>query len=136
MANEIVRRLRSNMTVDEKKLWHELRDLRRQGFHFRRQAPIDHLIVDFVCMRSRRVVEVDGAQHHTLEGRKLDAARDAHLTWRGFKVVRFTNGEVSLTLEGVMLEVMAELGLAERPPDSYDGWIPPTPDPSPQGGGE
>lgn len=125
MANENARRLRRNMTVDEQKLWRELRELRSLGFHFRRQAPIDHLIVDFLCNRALLVVEVDGVQHHTEEGRMRDAARDAHLAWRGYKVVRFTNGEVTHTLDGVVLEIMAELGLVERPPDTYKGWVPP-----------
>ena len=59
MANETARRLRRDMTVDERKLWNELRDLRRIGFHFRRQAPIGRYIVDFVCFSRRLVVEVD-----------------------------------------------------------------------------
>ena len=125
MANEIARRLRREMTVDERKLWSELRDLRKLGYHFRRQAPIDHLIVDFLCHRAMLVIEVDGVQHLSEEGCLRDSARDAHLAWRGFKVIRFTNGEVTHTLEGVMLEILAELGLAERPPPSYAGWAPP-----------
>ena len=123
MANEMARRLRREMTIDETKLWSELRDLRRVGFHFRRQAPIDDYIVDFLCNRALLVIEVDGVQHHTNEGRKKDVARDAHLAWRGYKVLRFTNGEVTHTLDGVMLEILAELGLAERPPESYRGWF-------------
>jgi very-short-patch-repair endonuclease len=35
------------LTDTEKKLWWRLRMLKREGFHFRRQVPIDHLIVDF-----------------------------------------------------------------------------------------
>jgi very-short-patch-repair endonuclease len=113
MANARARALRKRLTLNEERLWKELRELRRQGVHFRRQVPIDHLIVDFACFRRRLVIEVDGVQHHTAEGRWHDAARDAHLAWRGFKVRRFTNGEVTETLEGVIREIMAEVGLVE-----------------------
>jgi hypothetical protein len=44
MANEHARRLRSNVTDAEKKLWWRLRVLKREGFHFRPQVPIDHLM--------------------------------------------------------------------------------------------
>ena len=39
-----------------------------------------------------------------------DAARDADLVWRSFKVLRFRNSDVRESLEGVMLEVLAALG--------------------------
>ncbi len=111
MANETARRLRRDMTVDERKLWNELRDLRRIGFHFRRQAPIGRYIVDFVCFSRRLVIEVDGVQHHSDEGRRHDAIRDAFLKAEGFKVLRFSNGDVTNTPEGVMMEILRELGV-------------------------
>ncbi|HEU5016343.1 MAG TPA: DUF559 domain-containing protein [Pseudolabrys sp.] len=57
-----------NQTDVERKLWWRLRTLKRDGFHFRRQVPIDHLIVDFACYSARLVVEVDGGQHNWDEG--------------------------------------------------------------------
>jgi very-short-patch-repair endonuclease len=111
MANQIARHLRKNETIAEKKLWKELRNLRRQGYHFRRQAPIDAFIVDFACLSHRFVIEVDGIQHDTELGRKKDAARDAHLNWQGFTLLRFTNGEVAENIEGVIAEVLASLGV-------------------------
>jgi very-short-patch-repair endonuclease len=115
MANEVARKLRKSMTVDETKLWQELRELRRQGMHFRRQAPIGRYIVDFACLSKRLVIEVDGVQHQAPEGRTKDAVRDAWLQGQGFTVLRFTNGEVTETRDGVMLEIMAAVGLVERP---------------------
>jgi very-short-patch-repair endonuclease len=47
MANQTARRLRKNETIAEKQLWRELRQLRAQGYHFRRQHPIEGYIVDF-----------------------------------------------------------------------------------------
>jgi len=49
MANETARKLRSAMTRQEIKLWLHLRELRKLGFHFRRQVPIKGFIVDFAC---------------------------------------------------------------------------------------
>ena len=77
MANARARRFRKRPTIGEMRLWKELRQLWRQGYHFRRQAPIDPYIVDFACFTQRLIIEVDGVQHDTAQGRKADAARDA-----------------------------------------------------------
>jgi hypothetical protein len=61
------------------------------GFKFRRQAPVGPYIVDFVCLEARLVVEVDGGQH---AGSELDRVRDAWLEARGFRMLRFWDGEV------------------------------------------
>ena len=110
MANARARHLRKNQTVGERRLWKELRKLRWQGYHFRKQAPIEGYIVDFACFSQRLVIEVDGIQHEVPAAMLRDSARDAHLAWLGFKVLRFTNGHVSQELEGVMLEILAALG--------------------------
>jgi very-short-patch-repair endonuclease len=52
MANERARQLRKHQTVAETKLWRELRKLRWQGYHFRRQAPIATYIVDLLASRN------------------------------------------------------------------------------------
>lgn len=114
MANELARQLRKNPTIAEARLWDELRELRRQGYHFRRQVPLGSYIVDFACLDQRLIVEVDGYQHLSGEGAAKDAARDAHLAWRGFKVLRFTNADVSDKLDGVVLEILAALGAMVR----------------------
>ena len=40
MADANARRLRQSMTPQEIKVWSQLRLLRPQGLHFRRQAPL------------------------------------------------------------------------------------------------
>ena len=60
MANESSRKLRKNMTRHEVRLWLRLRELRKLGFHFRRQASIKSFVVDFACYHPRVVVELDG----------------------------------------------------------------------------
>jgi very-short-patch-repair endonuclease len=125
MANERARQLRSNSTNAERKLWRFFRALKSQGFHFRRQVPIDHLIVDFACYSARLVIEVDAGQHNTASGQRVDAARDAHLREQGFRILRFWNNDVIGNIEGVAREIQTALAVNA-----------PTPIPSPQGGGE
>ena len=115
MANAGARHLRKHQTIGETRLWKELRKLRQQGFHFRRQAPVDTYIVDFACFSQRLIIELDGVQHERPRARVADAARDADLFWRGFKVLRFRNDEVRDSMHGVMLEVLAALGAVEKP---------------------
>jgi very-short-patch-repair endonuclease len=110
MANQTARTLRKKETIAEKRFWRQLRTLRVQGHHFRRQVPIDSFIVDFACYSHRLVIEVDGIQHDTDEGLKRDASRDAHLRWQGFTILRFRNGDVAQNTESVMAEVLASLG--------------------------
>ena len=114
MATAVARQLRKWPTIGETLLWKELRELRRQGYHFRWQAPIDKYIVDFACFPQRLVIEVDGVQHRETAARRADAARDADLSWRGFKLLRFRNDEVHDSMHGVMLEVLAALGAIEK----------------------
>jgi adenine-specific DNA-methyltransferase len=115
VANQIARHLRKHQTIAETKLWKELRKLRHHGYHFRRQAPISNYIVDFACLAQKVIIEVDGIQHDEPEARMADAARDADLVWRSFRVLRFRNSDIRESLEGVMLEVLAALGAVERP---------------------
>jgi very-short-patch-repair endonuclease len=89
MANQRARALRTNQTDTERKQWRELRQFKPRGFHFRRQVPIDHFIVDFACYSARLVIEVDGGQHNFAEGVRADEQRDAHLRERGFACCDF-----------------------------------------------
>jgi len=83
--------------------------LKKQGFHFRRQVPIDHLIVDFACMSQRLVIEVDGGQHGMSKGKESDLKRDTYLSDQGFRVLRFWNNDVLNNRDGVMLRVLEVL---------------------------
>lgn len=48
-------------------------------------------ILDFVFIEHKIGIEVDGAEHYTLTGRKKDAARDEWLSKRGWKILRMSN---------------------------------------------
>jgi very-short-patch-repair endonuclease len=97
------------MTPQEVRLWVQLKYLNRQGFHFRRQAPIDRYIVDFVEFGQRLVIEVDGSQHGFEKGETADRVRDEYLTAAGFRVLRFWNNEVDHSMDGVIDAVQAAL---------------------------
>lgn len=96
------RDLRKAMTPQEVKLWLRLRELRALGYHFRRQSPLKPYIVDFECRQARLIVEVDGHQHGFDKHRQRDVVRDQELERRGYKVLRFSNAEVTREIEGVM----------------------------------
>jgi len=122
------RKLRHEMTPQERQLWAKLRELNRMlGLHFRRQAPIGPFIADFADLGRRVVIEVDGGGH----GGARDLARDEWLVSQGFRVLRFWNPEVSGSIEGVMqviFDAVDGVSLAEG--------VPPNPIPSPRGEGE
>lgn len=109
MANETARRLRADQTEAERALWKELRRLKDDGFHFRRQAPIGRYVADFACHSAKIVIEVDGGQHGTNEGLAGDAKRTAWLERQGYGVVRFWNNDVLSNLDGVMRAIAERL---------------------------
>jgi len=106
------RKLRRDMTDAERRLWSRLRD-HQAGAHFRRQAPLERYVLDFVCFQARLVIELDGGQHAESEADKL---RDAWLKEKGFRVLRFWNNEVMGNIEGVLETIMDALKGAPTPP--------------------
>ena len=91
------------------------------GFHVRRQVPIDHSIVDFACYSVCLLIEADSGQHNFDEA--LDTSRALRaLAQSGSRVLRFWN-HVQSNTEGV--EEAIRNALARRP----------HPNPSPQEGG-
>lgn len=75
------------------------------GIHFRRQAPCGFYIVDFLAVKARLIVELDGSQHYTEDGQKSDRKRDAYLQRHGLTVLRFSNVDVIENIEGVLAEI-------------------------------
>jgi very-short-patch-repair endonuclease len=137
VANHFARHLRRNVTDAEKKLWYELRMLKQEGRHFRRQVPIAGYVVEFACSCCRLVVQLGGGQHNTPEDLERDSERSRLLEMEGFRVLRFWNADVFGNIEGVvdMIRHAADLPTTwSYEAESVEN--PPTPNPSAQGGGE
>jgi very-short-patch-repair endonuclease len=137
VPNHFAHHLRRNATDAEKRLWHELRMLKHEGRHFRRQVPIAGFIADFACYSCRLIIELDGGQHSMETGIARDAERTRRLEADGFRVLRFWNADVFQNTEGVVDTIRHAAGLPTT--WSYDSETvakAPTPNPSPQGGGE
>jgi very-short-patch-repair endonuclease len=119
--HQFARRMRAQPTDAERVLWQRLRhDIALAGSHFRRQALIGPFIVDFASRKAKLVIELDGGQHDWQQA--SDERRARHIEAEGYRVLRFWNHDVLGNLDGVLSEIQCAL--------------PPTPDPSPQGGGE
>jgi hypothetical protein len=56
----------------------------------------------FCCHAAKLIVELDGDQHGVDQAIARDAQRTVYLNSRGYKVVRFTNGEVRRDLNRVV----------------------------------
>jgi len=61
LNHQFARRLRRDQTDVERKLWSALRSRHLYGFKFRRQQPIGPYVVDFVCLKEKFVIELDGS---------------------------------------------------------------------------
>ena len=92
--------LRRNLTDAEQKLWYYLRAHRFIGRKFKRQKPIGHYVVDFVCLEEKLVIELDGGQH--AENLEYDHVRDSWLRSEGYTVLRFWNNELMNEMESVL----------------------------------
>jgi len=98
------RKLRASATDAEQALWRHLKGRQLDGSKFRRQFPIAGYIVDFACVESRLVIELDGGQH--LEAQAYDERRSRRISTNGYRVVRFWNDDVLLRTELVLEEVL------------------------------
>ena len=98
------RQMRNNPTEAERFLWNVLRG-NRFGVKFRRQHVIGDYIADFACISRNLVIEIDGGYHDEAAQQQADEIRTQHLNEHGFKVVRFTNGQVLYNLDDVIITI-------------------------------
>ena len=99
---------RRPMTQADEVLWQELRGT-KLGVHFRRQHVIGTYIADFVSLKNRLIIEVDGEYHLSHEQQLLDAERTKYFEQKGYRVIRFTNAQVLNDLEMVMSRLIKAL---------------------------
>lgn len=93
--------LRQNSTEAEKKLWNILRNNQINNLHFKRQKPIGNYIVDFVCLKEKIIIELDGGQHNEPKNIAHDKERTNYLISLGYKIIRIWNNEIFENFEGV-----------------------------------
>ena len=96
---ENARRLRREMTPQERKLWYLF--LRKYPVKIYKQRIIDSFIADFYCASAKLVIEIDGSQHYEEEGLAYDAERTAKIESYGLQVIRFSNADVDRNFSGV-----------------------------------
>jgi len=107
------RQLRQDSTPLEQSFWQQVRGGRFSGFKFRRQQPIGHYVVDFVCQQARLVVELDGSQH--AESHEYDRNRDVWLKEEGYRVFRVWNNEWNTQREAVLEKLWLMLHEVSEP---------------------
>lgn len=102
------RELRANLSPPERALWHILRGHRLEGVKFTRQVEAGPYYLDFAARRERLAIELDGETHVGREG--YDGERTEWLEAQGWRVVRFTNGDVMSNPDGVAVAILKALG--------------------------
>ena len=107
--NDRARQLRRDMTPQERHLWFDF--LQQYPIKFYKQRVIHYYIADFYCAKAKLVIELDGSQHYTEQGRYYDAERDAILKGYNLKVLRFSNHDIAMNFEGVCDAIDREIHL-------------------------
>lgn len=87
-------------------MWRLLRHRQLAHFKFRRQAPFQNYVLDFVCFEKQLVIEVDGGQHSACG---KDQRRDAVLAAQGFRTLRYWNNDVLQNPSSVLEDIIAKL---------------------------
>ncbi len=90
---ENARKLRKDMTPQERKLWYLF--LRSYPVKFYKQRIIGSYIADFYCAAGKLVIEIDGSQHYDDEQKAYDCARTAYLNKLDLNILRFSNADIN-----------------------------------------
>ena len=104
---EKAKNLRKNITDSEYKLWKILKNRNFKGFKYRRQHPIGKYIVDFACLGSMLIIEIDGLHHQ--EQYNSDEKRSNDLKKMGFTILRFWNKDLADDFENVRIAIYSRL---------------------------
>ena len=95
---------RQYATEAERLLWHYLKE-KKIGYKFRRQHIVGEYITDFINLKHKLIIEVDGKYHQEVEQVKKDAQRTQYLEQKGYTVIRFTNEEIFNHMEDVIKKI-------------------------------
>lgn len=110
----LARRLRKEMTKEEKHLWYDF--LRTYPIRFLRQKVLGKYVADFYSAEARLVIELDGSQHFDADNTLKDAERTAFLEKYGLKVIRIPNNEINGNFAGVCehIDIEVKQSLSQR----------------------
>lgn len=101
LLKESAKKMRKRPTEAESMMWNFLCN-NQLGVKFRRQHIIGDYIVDFVSLKTKLVIEIDGGIHNKPEQIAHDQVRTEFLTSKGYNVMRFKNEEVLFNSEGIL----------------------------------
>ena len=109
LLKEFSLRHRSDPIQAEEVLWNLLKSKQLEGYKFRRQYIIDRFIADFVCLKQKLVIEIDGLIHQLPENKTSDHERAKAMNYLGFEVIRFSNEKVLNETGEVLKEILYDL---------------------------
>lgn len=95
---------RNHQTDAENLLWQYLSN-NPWGVHFRRQHIIGCYIADFICIKNKLIVEIDGGYHAQEEQKLKDYLRTQDLEKMGYTVIRFTNNQLYSNMSNVLDDI-------------------------------
>ncbi len=105
----IASELRHSTTEAEKNLWKQIRNRKLMGYRFRRQHPINEVVVDFFCFEAMLAIELDGSVHNDAYQKERDKERTDILKRFGIKVIRFENEQVKTNIGLVLDLILSEI---------------------------
>ena len=109
----LARRLRREMTKEERHLWYDF--LKTLPLTVHRQKVMGRYIVDFYCAAAKLVIELDGSQHYEEAGKAADQERDAFLAEQGLVVLRYSNADVNEHFAAVCDDILYHIDTSSGP---------------------
>ena len=97
------RELRKQMTKQERRLWYNF--LRHYPVKVLRQKVIGSYIADFYCAQAKLVIELDGSQHFSDEGKQYDNEREEFMRSFDIQTVRYKNHEIDRQFDAVCSDI-------------------------------
>ena len=104
-------------TDAEQVLWENLYRIPLEGTHFRRQVEIGPYRADFGSLRLKLLIEIDGPIHQEPEQKERDLRRDQWLESEGYRVIRFSNHDVTTDMNSVLSAIGLAIENQKHAPD-------------------
>ncbi len=111
LLKKFVEKHRKFPTEAESAMWELLKSKKLEGIKFRRQHIIGQYIADFVCLKKKLVIEIDGLIHQLTEVKENDKIRTKWLKDEGYELIRFRNEEVFGDTDNVLKKIVADINL-------------------------